>query len=140
MVQSNSARLCLGVLLAAVGCSGKARQWTYNDVVEGTVTLDGAPVANVLVQFVPNIDPSVQAPQSSGYTDQKGHYLLTCDNQHAGAVIGKHDVLVYPGRSEDPAKRPPPISKMYTMATSTPLHIDVTADKHTYDLTVKRNP
>jgi hypothetical protein len=133
-------RLLVGALaLAAFACGGKAKQWTFNEVVEGTVTLDGAPVANVLVQFVPNMDPTLQAPQSSGYTDEKGHFRLTCDNKRAGAVIGQHDVLVFAGRSEDPAKRPPAIPQPYSTVAKTPLHFEVTADQHTYDLKLNRN-
>jgi hypothetical protein len=132
--------IVVALALAAFACAGKAKQWTFNDVVEGTVTLDGAPVGNVLVQFVPNLDPTLQAPQSSAYTDEKGHYRLTCDNKRAGAVIGRHDVLVFAGRSEDPAaKRPPPIPTAYTSATRTPLHVEVTADQHTYDLKLNRS-
>ena len=37
-------------LLLAGGCRPG---WKYNEQVEGTVKLDGAPVANALVRFVP---------------------------------------------------------------------------------------
>ena len=141
------ARLSLGLALALAGCSRSA-SYTQNESVEGTVTLDGAPVANAVVQFVPNIDPNVQAPSSSGYTDEKGHFKLTCDNTKPGAVVGKHNVVVFPGRSaggadDEEAQTAPrakvaPVPNVYSLASTTPLKIEVTADKHTYDLTLSK--
>jgi hypothetical protein len=136
--------LVLLPILVLVGCS-RAPSYTQNESVEGTVTLDGQPVANVVVQFVPNIDPEVQAPMSSGSTDEKGHFRLTCDNKRPGAVVGKHNVVVLAGRAgaadEDEAKggqRGKGIPAVYGVAAKTPLKIEVTADRHTYDLPLTR--
>src|SRR5207248_1259847 len=58
----------LGLALLAFGCGGT--KWSMNDTVEGTVTLDGTPLATVFVQFVPDADPTArQAPSSGAYTD-----------------------------------------------------------------------
>src|SRR5437660_8454049 len=85
----------LGVLaLCAGGCGGKSV--TYNDSVEGTVKMDGTPLVGVVVEFVP--DGTERLPQSTGYTDEQGHFTLQCDNKKAGAVIGKHHVVIHPGR------------------------------------------
>ncbi len=140
-------RLSLGIVLALAGCS-RSTSYTQNESVEGTVTLDGAPVANAVVQFVPDIDPKVQAPSSSGYTDEKGHFKLTCENTKPGAVVGKHNVVVFPGRSgggadDEEAKAAPrakaaPVPNVYSLASTTPLKVEVTADKHTYDLTLTK--
>ena len=54
-----------GAMLLLTGCPGKPA-YKMNESVEGIVTLDGAPVPNVMVQFVPDIDPKFQAPISSG--------------------------------------------------------------------------
>ena len=131
------------LLSLGLGCSGKPTIAT-NESVEGTATLDGVPIANVMVQFVPNIDPKHQAPMSSAFTDKDGKYKLACDNKKWGAVVGKHNVLIFAGRTgggeeeaDANAARPRvAIPADYTTTAKTPLKIEVTADKHTYDLPV----
>jgi len=127
-------RWLAAVLVAlAAGCSGD--NWVMNEQVDGTVKLDGKPVANAVVEFVPSVDTKKQAPVSRGTTDEKGHFVLECDNKKSGAVIGKHSVLVLTGRGEDDAKQPvSAVPNVYSNLAKTPLKIDVTADKHTYDL------
>jgi hypothetical protein len=85
-------------------------------------------------------------------TDEKGHYTLTASNDRPGAVIGKHNVLVYQGRAAAPGEeaqdpnadrtalaKNPPIPPVYTMTLRTPLQVEVTPDKHTYDLNLTRS-
>jgi hypothetical protein len=129
----------LVLLLLASGCG---KSWPQNDSVEGTVKLDGVAVPNVMIKFVPS-DDDAQGPSSSGYTDDKGHYQLTCENNKLGAVIAKHNVLVLQGRNASgsgeesnagPTKAILAIPNAYTIVSKTPLKIEVTADKHTYDL------
>jgi len=133
-------RLGLVALLLALtaGCSGE--NWTMNEQVDGTVKLDGEPLANAVVEFVPDLDKKKQAPISRGTTDDKGHFVLTCDNKKPGAVIGKHNVLVHTGRTEGDGKPPPTLPGVYSNPVKTPLKIEVTADKHTYDLNVSMKP
>jgi hypothetical protein len=129
--------LAFAVLLLACGCDKSRSQ---NESVEGTLKLDGTPVPHVLVEFVPD-DSKTQAPPSSGVTDDKGHFQLMCDNKKAGAVIGKHNVVIQKGRKD--ASTPAltlAIPDVYTMAVKTPLQIEVTANEHTYDLNLTRNP
>jgi hypothetical protein len=65
--------------------------------VSGRVTLDGAPLSNALVVFVPQPrarlgDPG---PQSSAKTDERGQFTLRVDGRReAGAVIGLHQVRI----------------------------------------------
>src|SRR5262249_17885169 len=92
-------------------------------------------LAGVVVQFVPTGEPKKQPPISHATTDDKGRYVLMCENNKSGAVIGKHSVLIIVGRSEDENKQPETaVPNGYTNLAKTPLKIDVTADKHTYDL------
>ena len=130
--------LALALVLAA-GC-GSGRNWKYNEQVEGAVKMDGAPVPNVLVRFVPD-DPTVQGPTSSGYTDEKGNFTLTCENGKKGAVLAKHNVLVIAGRGPEEAGggRRISIPPVYANPVQTPLQLEVTADKHTYDLALSRS-
>jgi hypothetical protein len=143
------APLAAALLFGAAGCGG-GKSWAVNDRVEGTVKLDGAPLANVLVQFVPDVDPKTQAPTASGYTDDKGQYTLTFDNQRPGAVVGKNYVVVLRGRTagggvddRDPQARQAPagaaLPEAYSLAAKTPLTVEVTADRHTYDLALSRS-
>ena len=65
--------------------------------VSGVVTLDGKPVANVVVSFQPaseGADPDFN-PGSGGTTDVEGRYELST-REGNGAVVGEHTVtLVY---------------------------------------------
>src|SRR5205823_9218165 len=132
------------LLLTASGC-GKVL--VFNDSVEGTVKLDGKPLGNVHVQFVPD-EPGVKAPGSTGITDENGHYRLNREDGEPGALVGKHLVVFQRGREanrglgEQPdagesakaKKDRRPIPPPYTMASKTPLSVDVKLDQHTYDL------
>ena len=146
---SNALRLVAGASLFLVaGCSSGIQM---NEQVEGTVKLDGAPLANVVVEFVPNLKSTTQAPVSSATTDASGHFKLICANQKPGAVVGKHNVLIRVGRGggnggaeemDAPAAAPqsnakrPTIPADYTSAQKTPIKIEVTADKHSYDVNI----
>ncbi len=126
------------VLLVLLAGCGKT--WSQNDNVEGTLKLDGVPVANVKVQFVPD-DATTQAPTSSGQTDDSGHFRLNFDNGSPGAIIGKHNVVILKGRAEPGDGQTistAVIPQAYTMAAQTPLQTEVTASDHNYDLKMSR--
>ena len=57
--------------------------------VRGTITLDGDPLADALVQF----DPGT-ARGSSGMTDGEGVYKLSFDEKTEGAAVGEHKVRI----------------------------------------------
>ena len=115
----------------AAGCGRVA---VYNEDVQGTVKFAGNPVANVRVEFVPQGEPGTRLPPSSAYTDSKGHFQLTCDNQQPGAVVGKHHVIVHQGRG---AGKLLPIPAAYSVASQTPWKVEVTQERHAYDLEIK---
>jgi hypothetical protein len=132
------------VLLSAAcaAVAGCARPRAFNEAVEGTAKLDGRPLAYVRVDFVPQGEPGEKLPTSTGYTDDKGHYRLTCHDGKPGAVVAPYRVVVIQGR-EDPsvpklAKPNPPIPTPYWIASQTPLRVEVTPEKHTYDLNLTR--
>jgi hypothetical protein len=86
--------LCGLFALSAVA-SGCQRKPTWNLApVEGTVTKDGHPLANIEVIFRPDLETGTQGPRASGTTDEAGHYRLRTDNGDEGAVTGKHRVLL----------------------------------------------
>ncbi|HJZ58381.1 MAG TPA: DUF4198 domain-containing protein [Gemmataceae bacterium] len=85
----------LGVplLVAALGCGGGPYKVAP---VSGTVTLDGKPLANAWVTFMPvgtkdNPDPG---PTAAGKTDAQGKFTLAIEPGRPGAVVGKHKVAI----------------------------------------------
>ncbi len=128
---------------AATGCGHRTAE--FNPKVEGTLTVDGAPLAQAMVQFVPEPQADVDAPPSTAMTDANGHFRLTHDRNQPGAAIGKHHVVILQGRGganpddpQAPLAPPPPgpkLPQVYTLVGKTPLEIEVTADNHTYDVT-----
>src|SRR5262249_50038369 len=151
----NVTRTLSFLILAAflqTGCGAKGKTWAYNSKVEGTAKIDGVPLAGVVVGFSPD-DPQFQGPLSHGYTDENGHFELKADNRKSGAVIAKHFVTILTGRGADPQageaqgkeaavakakQKNPAVPACYKIVSDTPLVIEVTADKHTYDLELSR--
>lgn len=80
--------LGLASLLLAVGCGRSDRPDL--GTVQGTVTLDGAPLAGALVVFTPR-GPGRSA---SDLTDAAGRYELTYLRDIAGATLGPHVVII----------------------------------------------
>lgn len=72
--------------------------------VEGIVTLDGKPLADIRVLFQPENKSSESAGIGSfGLTDAEGKFTLKLsDSQSEGAVVGNHTVTLADKLSEDP--------------------------------------
>ena len=88
MPRSSSIRIVLGLsLFALCGCARKVPMGQ----VEGTVRVDGAPLADAMVTFIPD---DRNLPQSTGLTNAEGHFQLRCANGSAGAAVGQHRVIV----------------------------------------------
>jgi hypothetical protein len=139
--------LGLGLGLTATGCT-QGPVYEINEQVRGTLTLDGKPLANVRIQFVPEptaSQPKLQCPLSTGFTDDKGNFELMCDAGKPGAVIGKQRVVVRAGRDQvsdrdgdptDPlsaaAKKNGWIPQRFTVASTSSYVLDVTKEQHDY--------
>ena len=80
--------LGLASLLIAVGCGRSDRPDL--GTVQGTVTLDGKPLAGALVVFT----PSGPGRSASDLTDAAGRYELTYLRDIAGATLGPHVVVI----------------------------------------------
>lgn len=79
---------CMSLLLAGCG-SGNIGQ------VTGTVTADGKPLANALIEFYPQAEGGGRA--SSAVTDSEGKYELVYGRDGTGAVVGEHLVQITTG-------------------------------------------
>jgi hypothetical protein len=99
--------------------------------VEGTVTLGGKTLSGVNVTFYPDSAGVEQLPYATGKTDGTGRYSLTLQSGKPGALVGKNRVVVNrptPERRDDQPRPPPPspaIPVQYTVATETPLIVEV---------------
>jgi hypothetical protein len=78
------------VLMAGCGTSGPQMA-----AVSGTVTLDGNPVSDAIVEFTPE-----KGRPSRGVTDDAGRYDLSYTQDQMGAVVGVHKVKIMTGREE----------------------------------------
>jgi hypothetical protein len=141
-----AAGLAAGVLLTAVlvhaaGCGGPQ---PYGEV-EGAVTLDGRPLANVEVVFLPDPERGNTGRRSTALTDAQGRYRLASDAGRGGAPVGFHrvcinDLLAGPA---DPLAQPrqpaqPRFPREYGSALSTPLRdVEVKPGRQVLDLKVK---
>ena len=76
------------ILLLQLGCGGGGELPDLG-YVEGTVTMDGKPLANVVLTFQPD-----QARPAYGRTDAKGWYELVYTEGNPGATIGLHSVRI----------------------------------------------
>jgi hypothetical protein len=113
------------------------------------VNLDGKPLANVMVTFNPD---AANQPQSTGVTDDAGHFELRCNNGAPGAVVGQHRVVVVdaarfiPAKDRDADELPtgddvPPsrVPSAYGRPDTTPLRQDVAKGSQTVTIEVKSN-
>jgi hypothetical protein len=134
--------------LASLGC-GQGPVFEMNKDVRGTLTLDGKPLANVNIQFVPEpkaSQPNLQCPLSMGVTDEKGNFALACDNGKPGAVIGRQRVVVPQGREQgsdqdDAAvatakQKPGQVPVVFTIAATSRYFVEVTGDQHEYKISL----
>ncbi len=122
------------LLTTFVGCSGS--KFEFADV-EGSVTLDGQPVPEAKVVYMPmaSSDDGEAGPYSQGITDAEGRYTLSSvePSPHDGAVVGQHKIVVSTKRAHlDPDRldveiidSPETIPHQYTYYKRTPLTHEV---------------
>ena len=78
------------------GCSGSGTEVQLENV-SGVVTMDGKPLADAVVVFVPE-----KGNPSTAQTDAEGKYQLAHRGNAMGAIPGKHKVLITQGQPPAP--------------------------------------
>ena len=106
-------------LVTVAGCGGNADLGT----VAGVVTLDGQPLANATVEFIPTDDGEMRSSYD-GTTDASGRYELYFSAGKAGAAPGAYSVHIWPPEPNDesppqPAPQLPPRYNARTELTAT---------------------
>lgn len=102
------------------GCSSGNRAGVDLAEVTGVVTLDGKPVKQVEVMFM----PEGGAIESRGITDDEGKFVAYYPPAYPGAVPGKHRVLF---ELKDADQHPDLIPKKYRNG-SKGIEVDVAKD------------
>ena len=146
-------RVFLGVvllasLLAPLGC-GESKPKQYP--VSGKVIVEGKPLADVGIFFVPAIGGD-KAQNFSGKTGSDGSYSLSDSaDQSSGALPGKYKVVLAlagdafqkqmmasmtaPGQG-GPPQITTPFPKEYQSAETSPKEVEVKAESNTIDITI----
>jgi hypothetical protein len=98
--------LVAGILLVASGCGEKL------GTVTGKVTVDGEPVSDLEVTFIP-VDAEM-GTDAIGFTNEQGEYKLIYGRGNVGAPIGDYRVTIagaeLDGDSGEPYRLPPKYS------------------------------
>jgi len=81
----------IGALMLAFGLTGCGGPRVAS--VDGTVRLEGRPLADVEVQFIPDPARGTVGPPCSAYTDADGRYRIAAAGRE-GAVVGSHRVCI----------------------------------------------
>jgi hypothetical protein len=118
----------LAALVVVPGCTSGGPRVELAEV-NGKVTLDGQPLAGVIVTYFPATDEFEGLGFARGTTDAHGRYTLETDGK-PGAAVGKNRVVVrWPReRNDDRAaggKGGQTIPLPYTVANDTPLTVEV---------------
>ena len=119
----------IGLVVSLTACGGGGgTEAPELGQVTGKVTLDGAPLADASVTFMPG-----KVRSSAATTDSEGKYELIYIRQVKGASIGKHNVVVSKLVNEKET-----IPNKYS-GESTELNADVKAgaNEFNFDLTSK---
>jgi hypothetical protein len=98
------------------------------------VTIDGQPLPNVLVTFVPDAASDATPVRSMGMTDTAGEFELQSETQVRGAMLGRHRVTIEDmnvhAAPRDPdgtvlAPPPPRFPKRYSDLVGSPLNAHI---------------
>lgn len=128
-------------LLLAVVCLVGCSRDIERSAVSGVVTLDGKPLPEVMVVFMPDPSSGTPGQRSMAYTDADGRYTVQTDRDEAGASVGTHRVSLFDPRVlDDKDPKPSRIPAKYSDALRTPLQpVQVGRGSQTYDIDLKSN-
>jgi hypothetical protein len=83
--------MIFGLLTAVTSLTGCQRADLAS--VQGVVTLDGKPLVDVEVQFLPVPNQRTNHPSTSAYTDANGKYSIVASSDY-GVLIGTHHICI----------------------------------------------
>lgn len=122
-----TACVCFGVVVTLAACGGGSDGAPDLGQVTGTITMDGAPLTDASVTFMPE---GVRA--SSAMTDSAGKYELIYIRDEKGAAIGKHKVVISKLKDEKET-----IPAKYSSETELTGDVKAGSNEVNFDLTSK---
>jgi hypothetical protein len=106
------------MLAGTTGCGKTQKSYLPPTAeVSGTVTLDGEPLPQATIHFVPDAEKGTQGPIGMAATDGNGKYEVVSAGV-TGAVVGFHKIQVW-------ARRRPPIPGKYNYTEISGLRVEV---------------
>jgi len=110
--------LVIGVCISSASLPGCGRNAVELVPATGILTIDGRPESDIEVQFMPDSNSGAVGPTSYGVTGEDGRFELRARDGRAGAVPGRHLVIVTDINEERPAQgqpltRPPRVHPRY---------------------------
>lgn len=121
--------LCCLLLCVFAGC-GNSKMGKVN----GVVTMDGQPVADAFIKFIPKGD---QGTSSFGKTESDGSYQMRFSDSEYGALIGTYHVTISTGdvKADNSGSVPETVPDIYN--TKTTLSAEVKSGKNVLDFDLK---
>ncbi len=147
--------VCIVALMCfvlVVGCSGKEKIVLVP--IEGKLMMNGQPVPLAKIDFMPEFKGHGAEANSYAITDENGKFVLAMGSE-PGAAIATHKVVINEApvagnmRGQDEASQQRfaeysrslknrPLPAIYQLYSTTPLRIEVTAEKRDLVIEMKR--
>lgn len=138
--------ILLVVIVFVSGCS----KGVETNFVEGTVSLDGAPLAEATVTIVPTSNAGEVA---SGFSDDNGKFTLTSQSGQGGGgalegeylvTVSKVEVTTIPSKTENPddekTESKELLPAIYQDMEKSPLRATIQKGKNSIDLKLSNTP
>jgi hypothetical protein len=130
-------RVRLVFLLAGLGLLVGCDRGPELAVVTGTVTLNGVPLDEIRVEFMPDPEEGNVAATSTAETDAEGKFTLIWPGSgQPGAAVGSHRVVLWDYKSINSRDNPiaPRISDQFNVASRTPIRQEVKSGEQNVEL------
>ncbi len=117
------------LLMLIVGCGGAGVADPKLVPVQGKVTLDGQPLPNAIVTFIPD-----KGPPSGAITDAEGKYEMRFKSGAHGAVVGTHSVTISTDMDGTGAAGAEKVHARYNKETNLMAEVKPGPNTHNFDV------
>jgi hypothetical protein len=132
------------VLIAMTLTIGCGKKMPTLGEVDGILTLNGKPLDEVQIEFLPDPEKENFAQAATALTDTQGQFKLKFRGakEKFGTSVGSNRVVLHDFKAMNSRDNPMPprFPNEYTMAASTPISIDVVAGKQTINIEIAKFP